>query len=178
LTSVDRTAPYSFYCAVGFRKLCKVCLRGYITHLIEYRKQSFNKKAVLLTAAEKSIEMNVKIDTKEKFHVINILETELTANMTEDLKNLLGGCRQNEVKNIVLNLKGVKSMDAGLASSLLSEQEYSYESNQSFVICCLEKELEAWLDKAEILEIMNVTPTESEAWDIIQMEEIERELMD
>jgi len=25
---------------------------------------------------------------------------------------------------------------------------------------------------------MNVTPTESEAWDIVQMEEIERELMD
>ena len=26
--------------------------------------------------------------------------------------------------------------------------------------------------------MMNVTPTESEAWDIVQMEEIERELMD
>ena len=30
----------------------------------------------------------------------------------------------------------------------------------------------------EMLEVMNVTPTESEAWDIVQMEEIERELMD
>jgi hypothetical protein len=26
-------------------------------------------------------------------------------------------------------------------------------------------------------EFMNVTPTESEAWDIVQMEEIERELL-
>jgi hypothetical protein len=25
---------------------------------------------------------------------------------------------------------------------------------------------------------MNITPTESEAWDIVQMEEIERELLD
>jgi hypothetical protein len=25
---------------------------------------------------------------------------------------------------------------------------------------------------------MNITPTESEAWDIVQMEEIERELME
>ena len=33
------------------------------------------------------------------------------------------------------------------------------------------------LDAAELLEIMNVTPTESEAWDIVQMEEIERELL-
>jgi hypothetical protein len=38
--------------------------------------------------------------------------------------------------------------------------------------------VEAALDKTGLLEIMNVTPTESEAWDIIQMEEIERELMD
>jgi hypothetical protein len=28
-----------------------------------------------------------------------------------------------------------------------------------------------------LLELMNVTPTESEAWDIVQMEEIERELL-
>ncbi len=122
--------------------------------------------------------MNVKIDTKEKFHVINILETELTANMTGDVKILLDECRQKEVKNIVLNLKGVRTMDAEMASTIMNEQHHSYESGQSFVICCLEKELEAWLDKEEVLEMLNVTPTESEAWDIIQMEEIEREIMD
>jgi len=27
------------------------------------------------------------------------------------------------------------------------------------------------------LELMNVTPTQSEAWDIVQMEEIERDLL-
>jgi hypothetical protein len=30
----------------------------------------------------------------------------------------------------------------------------------------------------EVLEMWNITPTESEAWDIVQMEEIERELLD
>lgn len=122
--------------------------------------------------------MNVKIDTKEKFHVINILEPELTANMTEDMHKLFISSRQNEVKNIVLNLKGVFSIDEPMASCLLNEQHMAYENGLSFVICCLEKSLEEWLDKAELLELMNVTPTESEAWDIIQMEEIERELMD
>ncbi len=29
-----------------------------------------------------------------------------------------------------------------------------------------------------LLEMMNVTPTQSEAWDIVQMEEIEREFLD
>jgi anti-anti-sigma factor len=122
--------------------------------------------------------MNVKIDTKEKFHVINILETELTANMTEEIEKLFAVHRQMEVKNMVLNLKGVVRIDEPMASCLLSEQNLSYENGHSLVICCLEKPVEEWLDKAELLEMMNITPTESEAWDIIQMEEIERELMD
>jgi hypothetical protein len=33
------------------------------------------------------------------------------------------------------------------------------------------------LDNNDLLEILNVTPTESEAWDIVQMEEIEREYL-
>ena len=35
-----------------------------------------------------------------------------------------------------------------------------------------------FLDKTDLLELMNVTPTESEAGDIVQMEEIERDLLD
>jgi hypothetical protein len=38
--------------------------------------------------------------------------------------------------------------------------------------------VETIFDQLELLEMMNVTPTESEAWDIVQMEEIERELLD
>ena len=37
--------------------------------------------------------------------------------------------------------------------------------------------IEKMLGDMGFLESMNVTPTESEAWDIVQMEEIERELM-
>ena len=43
------------------------------------------------------------------------------------------------------------------------------------VICNIKPEVETYLDEKELLELMNVTPTESEAWDIVQMEEIERE---
>ncbi|RYY56413.1 MAG: anti-anti-sigma factor, partial [Chitinophagaceae bacterium] len=51
-------------------------------------------------------------------------------------------------------------------------------NSSSFVICELSSEVEAFLDQLELLELMNVTPTETEAWDIVQMEEIERELLD
>ena len=121
--------------------------------------------------------MEVKIDTREKFHAITILEPSLAANMTEKLENCLLPLLQSDVKNVVLNLRDIQTMDNAAAERLVQLQQLFYESNASFVICELQEEVEERLDKDNLLELINVTPTESEAWDIVQMEEIERELM-
>ncbi|MEO5947749.1 MAG: STAS domain-containing protein [Chitinophagaceae bacterium] len=126
--------------------------------------------------------MNVKCDTKEKFHVITVVEPSLSATMTDKMEECLLSYLQNDaslpdrqVKNLVLILKDTNSIDMAAAEKLVHIQQKYYENNASFVICELQKPVEEFLDKNELLEIMNVTPTESEAWDIIQMEEIERE---
>ncbi|BDQ11388.1 STAS domain-containing protein [Sediminibacterium sp. TEGAF015] len=122
--------------------------------------------------------LNVKIDTKEKFTVINPLTAYISANMSADL---LENCRQilnNHPKNLILNLSGVTKMDAEVADSLTEMQQNFYEKNASFVVCNMEESLEQELDQQGVLEVWNITPTESEAWDIVQMEEIERELLD
>ena len=121
--------------------------------------------------------MQFKIDTKEKFHAITLPGTALTATMTEDLADCLLPYLQNDVKNLVLILKDIESIDNAAAEKLVYIQQKFYENNASFVICQLQKSVEEFLDKNELLEMLNVTPTESEAWDIVQMEEIERELM-
>jgi hypothetical protein len=41
----------------------------------------------------------------------------------------------------------------------------------------MQKPVEEFFDQLELLDVLNFTPTESEAWDIVQMEEIERELL-
>jgi anti-anti-sigma regulatory factor len=61
---------------------------------------------------------------------------------------------------------------------LVKLQQKFYEQSASFVICEMRKPVEEFLDKAGLLELLNTTPTESEAWDIVQMEEIEREFLD
>jgi anti-anti-sigma factor len=122
--------------------------------------------------------MNVKSNTKEKFHVITISEPSIAANMTEELEKYLLNCLEGGVKNVILNCKDIQMMDDAAAESMVKIPQTFYEQNASFVICELQPAVEAALDKTGLLEIMNVTPTESEAWDIIQMEEIERELMD
>ena|SRR5882724_1245662 len=122
--------------------------------------------------------MQVKIDTSEKFHAITLKESILSANMTGELDACLLPLLQNDVKNVVLNLQDIKIIDDAAAEHLAKLQQTFYEQSASFVVCCLQPEVEDALDKADLLELMNVTPTESEGKDIVQMEEIERELLD
>jgi len=122
--------------------------------------------------------MNFKIDTKEKFNEISIPEFHLTANMTDDLEQLFNNILQNPVKNVVLCLNDVKEIDTQIANKIASIQQVFYESGASFVICGLQPAVELMLDASGLLENLNITPTLSEAWDILQMEEIERELLD
>jgi anti-anti-sigma factor len=135
--------------------------------------------------SSKELFMLVKTDTKEKFHVITLPGPVLPADMAAELSDLLLAYLQNDAsapgkppRNIVLNLKELQSLDEAVAEMLVKLQQIFYESNASFVICEIRKPVEDFLDSVNLLELMNTTPTESEAADIVQMEEIERELMD
>ena len=122
--------------------------------------------------------MEVKTDTKERFHVIRVETPEMSATMADELDRQLGELLKDTTRNVVLNLNGVKSMQEEAAEKLVRTQQKFYESGASFVVCEMPEELEEFLDSKDLLEFMNVTPTESEAYDIVQMEEIERELLD
>jgi anti-anti-sigma factor len=122
--------------------------------------------------------MQVKTDTKEKFHAITVAERSLSATMTDEMADCLLPYLQNDVKNLVVILKDIESIDIAAAEKLVHIQQKFYENSASFVICELQPAVEDFLDKNELLEMMNVTPTQSEAWDIVQMEEIEREFLD
>ncbi len=121
--------------------------------------------------------MEVKTNTKEKFHVITVTGATLTADMAAELIDLLLPYLQNDVKNVILNLKELQSLDVISAEKLVNLQQIFYENNSSFVICEMQKTVENFLDSVNLLEMMNSTRTESEAMDIVQMEEIEREFL-
>lgn len=119
-----------------------------------------------------------KIDTREKYHVITILENTLAANMTEKMDNCLLPLLHDNVKNVIINIKDIKKADNAAASHLIELQQRFYEQNASFVVCELQPDVKKALSDADILSQLNFTPTESEAIDIVQMEEIEREMFD
>jgi anti-anti-sigma factor len=121
--------------------------------------------------------MEVKIDTKEKLHVITVVEDKLSANMTEELGKTLLEYLEKPIKNVVLDFENVTEMDEISATTLLNVQQAFYDAGSSMVFCQLQPQVEDFLEEKEFLEELNVTPTVSEAIDIVQMEEIEREFL-
>ena len=120
--------------------------------------------------------MMVKIDTREKFHVITIHEQDLAANMTEKMEDCLVALLNDNVKNVIINIKDIKNIDNAAAERLIHLQQLFYEQNASFVVCEAQPELKKELDASGALDLLNYTPTESEASDIVLMEELEREM--
>lgn len=122
--------------------------------------------------------MQYKTDLKEKFTVVTFLDASLTSNSVPEINELTQKILSQSPKNLVVNCDQVKQWDASIIAVLANAQQQFYDNNASFVICALSDALQNSIDSSEYAEMMNLTPTETEAWDIVQMEEIERELLD
>ena len=120
--------------------------------------------------------MNVKIDTKEIFYVISITEEKLTANMSVELIKRVTEKQKEANKSIILDFTALAEIDKDAIDLLVKWHEKIYQDKKSLVIFGLSNSVKSGLDEAGLLELVNHTPTESEAWDIVQMEEIVREL--
>ena len=119
--------------------------------------------------------MEVKIDTREKFHVITIHEAVLAANMTEKMDKTILTLLDDNVKNSIVNMKDIKMVENAAADHIVRLHNTFYDAGSSFVVCELQPEVKKAFESSGVLEKLNYTPTESEAMDMVQMEEIERE---
>ena len=120
--------------------------------------------------------MNFKIDTREKFTIITPVSDLSSDNLTAEFNDLIKSYLQHKT-NLVINLKNVAKAEEKLVNGLAAWQSAFYEQHISFVVCELQPGVEAVIEELKLDDTMNITPSETEAWDIVQMEEIERELL-
>ena len=121
--------------------------------------------------------MDVKIDTKEKFSVITPNFNLNSANMSDELTELMKTYLNKDIPHLILNMKNVADADLESLTKVVNLQASFYNENFSLVICEMKESMIQILEDADMIDTMNITPTESEAWDIVQMEEIEREML-
>lgn len=122
--------------------------------------------------------MEVKFDTREKFSVVTPIITDIHDKEAAELSHIALQQLESHIKNVIFNFSHIQSITKDAAQSLVPLYHYFLENNVSLVFCHLQPEVTQILDELGILDILNVTPTESEAWDIVQMEEMEREMFD
>lgn len=120
--------------------------------------------------------MKFKIDTREKFTIITPDSDFSSDNLTAELKELLSSFLQHKT-NLVINLKNAVTVKENLVKELAAWQQQFYAQNVSFVLCELQLPVQAFINQLDLDSELNITPSETEAWDIVQMEEIERELL-
>lgn len=120
--------------------------------------------------------LKVKIDTKEIFHVICIEESSLSANMAVNLEELIAKLQFDDEKSLILDMKNVVEMEVEVVGHFNDLHNKTYKNKKSLVFCNVNPAVKKLIDLKNEPETLNLTPTESEAWDIVQMEEIEREL--
>ena len=118
-----------------------------------------------------------KVDTKEKFNVITPIISDLSDIKAGELKGLSIEQLEKVTKNVILNFSHVQSISVKAAEIIAETAADFLKKNASFVICEVAPSIKTTFNDLELLDILNITPTESEAWDIVQMEEIERDLL-
>lgn len=119
--------------------------------------------------------MQFKIDTKEKIVLFRLEEPVLNANLAAELEEVLSGIGELEEKNLVLDLRSLQSADEKGLGAIFAVYNRQYERGLSSAIAHLTPALTAALGE-KYPEMMNVVPTESEAIDMVMMEDLEREL--
>ncbi len=122
--------------------------------------------------------MELKIDTKEKYQLLTPAGATITAIIAAEIVTVCNKCLESPLKNMVLNLENFEEILPDACQTLTDLQQAFYDKSASFVMCCLSPKLETAFDELGLLEVLNLTPTLSEASDIVMMEEIERELLD
>ena len=122
--------------------------------------------------------MDFKIDTKEKFVVVTPQDAKISDNMAVEFEQKLLSFIKSVPKNVIVNMCLVNEISTNIASLLLKIQQTYTDNKASMVLCAVTSNVGSCFNTLGIAELINQTPTESEAWDIVQMEEIERELFD
>lgn len=122
--------------------------------------------------------MKIKVDTKEKFQVLRPELPELSVIMAEELTRLVTGAFGTEAKNAIIDLSEVAEADEQALVDLATLHQLCQKNKASLVFFAVKPAVKSAMQGLDLIDVFQLTPTESEAWDIVQMDEIERELFD
>ena len=121
--------------------------------------------------------MEFKIDTKDNFAVITPVYTTIDANLAGELERKCEEIRQNGSKNLIIDLQHCATAQSAAVEMLVALHEISYSEDNSLVFTGIGEMVMPVVKAAEAHLVLNIAPKMIEAADIINMEVLERDLM-
>lgn len=120
--------------------------------------------------------MKFEIDNKEKVSVVATRVEKLDALNAPELKSEFVVLNKSGVKNIVLDMSTTRYCDSSGLSAVLVANRLCRENNGSFVLCGLQDTVKKLISISQLDSVLKITPTVTEAIDLVYMEEVERDL--
>jgi len=120
--------------------------------------------------------MKYTIDKQEKYSTLKLHEEKLDSSVAPKLKSELITIHAEGVKNIILDLSGVKYTDSSGLSALLVGNRVVQEDGGIFVLSGLSDHTTKLIKISQLDSVLNILPTVEEAVDAVFMNEIENDL--
>ena len=120
--------------------------------------------------------MNFEVDSKETYTVIKPRIEKLDTNFAPELKSEVVFQNKNGVRNFILNLEDVKYCDSSGLSAILVANRLAKEVNGTLVISGVQEYVQNLIQISQLHTVLNITPTLSEAHDLVTLSELEKEV--
>ena len=120
--------------------------------------------------------MNFRTEHREKFVLITLLVEKLDSTISPSLKSEFVMVNAGGGKNIIFDLSKTRYCDSSVLSAILVGNRLCKNSGGSFILCGVQDSVKELISISQLDSILNITPTFSEASDLVIIEEVERGL--
>lgn len=121
--------------------------------------------------------MKFTVDKQEHFTVFALQDEKLNSVVAPELKTELIGLNTIGVKNIILDLSGLKFIDSSGLSAILIGNRLCQNADGSMILTHANEYVMKLMRISQLENILTVLPTVQEAKDFIKMEVLEKEII-
>ncbi|MDX9751215.1 MAG: STAS domain-containing protein [Flavobacteriales bacterium] len=120
--------------------------------------------------------MNFTIEDKGRYTLVTGQVEKLDTTCAPELKSELVYLNKTGVRNVIIDLSATRYCDSSGLSALLVANRLCKGVNGSLVVCGLQEPVQKLVQISQLESVLSITPSVSEAVDLLYMEEIEKDV--
>lgn len=121
--------------------------------------------------------MSFEIEKKDKYILVRSKVEKLDGTVSPILKSELVVLINSGGRNIIMDLSETRYCDSSGLSAILVGNRLCKNANGSFIVFGLQDSVKKLISISQLDTILNITPSFTEAEDLLFMEEVERDIL-